>query len=77
MKNLISQQLNVWFVDLASNDESPCENIICYNGGYCVEDPRLPNGAECHCPTGYDGEFCTLGMLEFFILIWTILISNR
>merc|ERR1712223_1288838 len=41
-----------------NDDGGPCDDFRCYNGGYCREGPRLPDGAECVCPEEYDGEFC-------------------
>lgn len=35
-----------------SQNNDPCESIVCYNGGYCV------NG-ECLCPDGYTGPDCS------------------
>ena len=35
-----------------SQNNDPCESIVCYNGGYCV------NG-ECLCPEGYTGPDCS------------------
>ena len=54
--------LNTNWTFLASSNGSPCEDpdFICYNGGYCVEDPRLPDGRECHCPEQWDGDQCDL-----------------
>ena len=46
---------------LGPDPVSPCDNFICYNGGYCREDPRLPEGAECVCPKEYDGDYCQYG----------------
>merc|ERR1712226_491846 len=39
-------------------NNSPCDDLKCFNGGNCHEDPRLDGGAECVCPEGFDGAQC-------------------
>ena len=56
------------YVVAGNNDSGPCDDINggngCFNGGYCREDPRLPDGAECVCTEEYDGEFCQYRKIE-------------
>ena len=49
--------------------DSPCDDFRCYNGGNCVVDPTLPDGAECDCPEGFDGEHCEYRMFQIFTLL--------
>jgi hypothetical protein len=36
---------------MASCIKEKCKDVVCANGGVCVEDV-------CACPTGYEGEYC-------------------
>lgn len=62
MKNTLSNLLVILFTfllisgcdDLFSKEEDgSCDDISCFNGGYCDEDT-----GNCICPDGWTGEFC-------------------
>jgi hypothetical protein len=46
-------------VPFLSLDIDDCENIICLNGGTCIDGVNTYN---CDCAEGYTGQTCETGM---------------
>ena len=47
----------------------PCDNITCYNGGFCA------NGL-CNCPTGYSGSDCSIVLTPSAMVINSITMTS-
>ena len=43
----------LFFSFLYSSCQDPCEDVDCYNGGWCVD-------GDCECPPGFYGKYCLL-----------------
>ncbi len=47
----------------------PCESVFCFNGGICYD-------GKCHCPIGYEGEFCEIVIVKRYDCVNGSCISN-
>jgi hypothetical protein len=63
MKTLSQAALLCLLIILNACESDPCENVVCQNGGTCVD-------GTCDCPTGFEGKFCEVavkGRMTFWI----------
>lgn len=49
--------------------DDPCDGILCYNDGYCVD-------GTCECPLGYTGEDCGFQVTPYKIVLKSIRVTD-
>ncbi len=53
----------ILLVSCGKKVEDKCSNVICYNGGTCID-------GTCECPVGYEGNDCAKLTAAKFIALW-------